>query len=131
MCELRVFLWMIGLVYYIGHPQPPQLNWAQVYCGCQQGPTRVALHPRRMVEEPERQPYMHWTTCYDYRGDVDYRRVFLHLKRKINLDFFIFSFLPFLFCFFFSTKKFFTFGQVKGNARHTKVFEFVKSILRP
>ena len=33
-----------------------------------------------MVEEPERQPYVHWTTCYDYRGDVDYRRVFLHFK---------------------------------------------------
>ena len=30
------------------------------------------------MEKPERQPYIHWTTCYDYRGDVDYRRVFLH-----------------------------------------------------
>ena len=57
MCELRVFLWMVGLVYYIGHPQPPQLNWARVYCGCQPGPTRVALHPGRVVKEPERQPY--------------------------------------------------------------------------
>ena len=78
MCELRVLLWFIGLVYYIGHSQPPQLNWARVYCGCQPGPTRVALHPGRVVKEPERQPYVHWTTCYDYRGDVDYRRVFLH-----------------------------------------------------
>ena len=75
---LRVLLRFIGLIYYIGHPQPPQLNWARVYCGCQPGPTRVALHPGRMMEKPERQPYVHWTTCYDYRGDVDYRRVFLH-----------------------------------------------------
>ena len=34
----------------------------------------------RVVKEPERQPYVHWTTCYDYRGDVDYRRVFLQTK---------------------------------------------------
>ena len=26
----------------------------------------MALHPGRMVEEPERQPYVHWTTCYDF-----------------------------------------------------------------
>ena len=57
---------MIGLVYYKGHPQPPQLNWARVYCGCQPGPTRVALHPGRVVKEPERQPYIHWTTCFDF-----------------------------------------------------------------
>ena len=78
MCELRVFLWCIGLLDCIGHPQPHQLNWARVYCGCQPGHTRVALHPGKMMEEPERQPHVHWTTCYDYRGDVDYRRVFLH-----------------------------------------------------
>ena len=66
MYGLRIFLCLIGLVNYIGHPQPPQLNWARVYCGCQPGPTRVALHPGRMVEEPERQPYIHWTTCYDF-----------------------------------------------------------------
>ena len=39
---------------------------ARVYCGCKPGPTRVALHPTRMVEEPERQPYVRWTTCYDF-----------------------------------------------------------------
>ena len=32
-----------------------------------------------MVEEPERQPYVLWTTCYDFRGDVDYRRVLLQM----------------------------------------------------
>ena len=79
MYGLRVLLRFIGLIYYIGHPQPHQLNWARVYCGGQPGPTRVALHPGRMMEKPERQPYVHWTTCYDYRGDVDYRRVFLHI----------------------------------------------------
>ena len=26
----------------------------------------MALHPGRMVEEPERQPYIRWTTCYDF-----------------------------------------------------------------
>ena len=26
----------------------------------------MALHPGRMVEEPERQPYVRWTTCYDF-----------------------------------------------------------------
>ena len=34
------------------------------------------------MEKPERQPYVHWTTCYDYRGDVDYRRVFLQKKKR-------------------------------------------------
>ena len=63
---LRTFLWSIGLVNYVGHPQPPQSYWARVYCGCQPGPTRVALHPGRMMEKPERQPYIHWTTCYDF-----------------------------------------------------------------
>ena len=77
MCELRVLLWFIGLLDYIGHPRPLQLNWARVYCGCQPGPTRVARHPGRVVKEPERQPHEHWTTCCDYRGDVDYGRVFL------------------------------------------------------
>ena len=72
-----MLLWFIGLFFYIGHPQPLQLNWARVYCGCQTGQTHVAVHPGRVVKEPERQPYIHWTTCYDYRGDVDYRRVFL------------------------------------------------------
>ena len=66
MYGLRVLLWFIGLLDYIGHPQPPQLNWARVYCGCQPGPTGVALHPGRMMEKPERQPYVHWTTCYDF-----------------------------------------------------------------
>ena len=66
MYGLRIFLWSIGLVYYIGHPQPPQSYWARVYCGCQPGPTRVALHPGRMMEKPERQPYTHWTTFYDF-----------------------------------------------------------------
>ena len=47
-------------------PTASPANWARVYCGCQPGPTRVALHPGRMVEEPERQPYVHWTTCYDF-----------------------------------------------------------------
>ena len=63
---LRTFLWSIGLVYYVGHPQPPQSYWARVYCGCKPGPTRVALHPGRMMEKPERQPYIHWTTFYDF-----------------------------------------------------------------
>ena len=62
----RVFLWCIGLLDYVGHPQPPQLNWARLYCWCRPGPTRVALHPGRVVKEPERQPYIHWTTCYDF-----------------------------------------------------------------
>ena len=37
---------------------------ARVYCGCQPGPTRVALHSGRTVEVPERQPYVRWTTTY-------------------------------------------------------------------
>ena len=77
MCELRVLLWFIGLLDYIGHPQPPDRSQHGCTVGVNQGPTRVALHPGRMAEEPERQPYIHWTTCYDYRGDVDYGRVFL------------------------------------------------------
>ena len=26
----------------------------------------MALHPGRMMEKPERQPYIHWTTFYDF-----------------------------------------------------------------
>ena len=36
-----------------------------MYCGCQPGPTRVALHPGRVVKEPERQPYIRWTRGFD------------------------------------------------------------------
>ena len=43
----------------------------------------MALHPGRVVKEPERQPYIRWTTCYEYREDVDYRRVFL--QKDIDL----------------------------------------------
>ena len=60
---------------------------ARVYCGCQPGPTRVALHPGRVVKEPERQPYVRWTTCHEYRGDVDYRRVFLQYCCQIIWSF--------------------------------------------
>ena len=77
--RVNVFLWMIGLVYYTSHPQPPQLNWARVYCGCQPGPTRVALHPGRVVKEPERQPYVHWTTCYDFEVMRNKRAVLLQI----------------------------------------------------
>ena len=66
MYGLRVLLSWIGLVKYVGHPQLPQSYWARVYCGCKPGPTRVALHPGRMMEKPERQPYIYWTTCYDF-----------------------------------------------------------------
>ena len=62
--------------------RPPTASPVELGTGVlwgQPGPTRVALHPGRMMEKPERQPYVHWTTCYDYRGDVDYRRVFLHI----------------------------------------------------
>ena len=26
----------------------------------------MALHPGRMMEKPERQPHVHWTTFYDF-----------------------------------------------------------------
>ena len=45
-------------------PTASPANWARVYCGCQPEPTRVALHPGRMVEVPERQPYTHSTSTY-------------------------------------------------------------------
>ena len=79
MYGLRVLLRFIGLIRYIGHPQPPQLYWAR----CQPGPTRVALHPGRMMEKPERQPYIHWTTYYEYRVDVDNRRVKRFLPKEV------------------------------------------------
>ena len=28
--------------------------------------TVVRLHPGMVVKEPERLPYIHWTTCYDF-----------------------------------------------------------------
>ena len=78
MYGLRIFLWLIGLVYYIGHPQPPQLNWARVYCGCQPGPTRV-VSPSRQDDGETRAPALH--TLDDvlrFRGDEEYRAVLLH-----------------------------------------------------
>ena len=59
--------WARGL---LRPPTASPKNWARVYCGCKPGPTRVTLHPGRMVEVPERQPYVLWATCYDFRGDV-------------------------------------------------------------
>ena len=67
MLALRVRPRCVVLVELLG---PPTASWpksARVYCGCKPGPTRVALHPGRMVEEPERQPYVRWTTCYDFK----------------------------------------------------------------
>ena len=86
MCGLRYLLRVIGLLHIIGlcsHacvvPLPVLccargVIWAThshrsqhgCACACEPGPTRVALHPCRMVEEPERQPYVRWTTCYDF-----------------------------------------------------------------
>ena len=37
------------------------------------------------MEEPERQPYIHWTTCYEYREDVDYRAVLLQNTTDLTL----------------------------------------------
>ena len=64
MSGLRVYLWIIGLMELVRPPTASPENWARVYCGCKPGPTRVALHPGRMVEVPERQPYVRWTTTY-------------------------------------------------------------------
>ena len=75
------------LVLYWARILHPRLNWARVCCGCQPGPTRVALHPGRVVKEPERQPYVRWTTCYDFEE-----------MRNIELCSYIFSF--FLHCCF-------------------------------
>ena len=61
---LRVYLWIIGLMELVRPPTASSPKGARVYCGCQPGPTRVALHPGRMVEVPERQPYVRWTTTY-------------------------------------------------------------------
>ena len=42
----------------------------------------MALQPSKMMEEPERQPYIHWTTCYDYcEGGVDVISVVTPLVR--------------------------------------------------
>ena len=48
----------------VGPPTASSPKGARVYCGCQPGPTRVALHPGRMVEVPERQSYVRRTTTY-------------------------------------------------------------------
>ena len=37
------------------------------------------------MEKPERQPYIHWTTCYDYRGDEEYRAVLLQVRKFIPM----------------------------------------------
>ena len=55
----------LGSWSYLGQSTAFPANWAQVYCGCQPGLTRLALHPGRMVEVPERQPYVHWTSTYN------------------------------------------------------------------
>ena len=77
-----MFLWCIRLVYYIGHPQPPQLNWARVCCGCQPGPTPRGPSPRQ-GGEGTRAPALH--TLDDvlrFRGDEEKRAVLL--QRRIH-----------------------------------------------
>ena len=78
MYGLRAFLWSIGLVNYVGHPQPPQLNWARVYCGCKPGPHSCGS-PSRQDDGETRAPALH--TLDDvlrFRGDEEYRAVLLH-----------------------------------------------------
>ena len=53
--------WARGL---LRPPTASPENWARVYCGCKPGPIRVALHPGRRVEVPERQLDVRWTTTY-------------------------------------------------------------------
>ena len=36
------------------------------------------------MEERERQPYVHWTTCYDDRGDEEYRVVLLQQENVLQ-----------------------------------------------
>ena len=78
-CGLRVFL-LVHWAHTIHRPPHSLLTEVStgVLWGVNWDPTRVALHPGRVVKEPERQPYIHWTTCYDYRGDEEYRAVLLH-----------------------------------------------------
>ena len=74
MSELGVSLWFIGLLDYIGHPQPPQLNWARVSTG-----THPCGIPPRQDGGGTRAPALR--TLDDvlrFRGDMDYRAVLLH-----------------------------------------------------
>ena len=64
--------------------------------------------------------------------------VFFFKKKKTCVSFYLFLVFFFFACVCFIFERFFTFGQVKGNARDgrsrhqpTNVFEFVKLILRP
>ena len=68
---------VIGLVKL--HSLPSELDTGVLWVSKE--PTRVAVHPNRTVEIPERKPHVRWTTCYDllrFRRDVDCKRVFLH-----------------------------------------------------
>ena len=47
MSGLRVYLWIFGLMDVVRTPTASSPKGARVYCGCQPGPTRVALHPGR------------------------------------------------------------------------------------
>ena len=67
---------VIGLVKLLKPPTASRRNWARLYCGCQPGPTCVALHPNKKVEMTGRRPYVRWTTCYDVlrRATISKRR---------------------------------------------------------
>ena len=40
------------------------------------------FHPGRVVKEPERQPHIHWTTCYDFEEMRKKRAVLLHKSKE-------------------------------------------------
>ena len=64
---LRSVLRVIGLVDYSGHPQPPQRTGHGCTVGVNRDPPVWPSTQGRMVEVPERQPYVRWTTTYhDY-----------------------------------------------------------------
>ena len=81
------------LVELLGPPTASLACQAQVYCGCKPEPTRVAFHPGRMVEEPERQPCLRWTTTHDFEETCI-------IDVYSCIVFAICLFMPFVFAFF-------------------------------
>ena len=89
-----MFLWCIGRV---GHPQPPPVELGTGVLWVSTG-----THPCRVVKEPKRQPYTHWTTCYDFDEMRNIELCSYTSSQFLkNAFLFIFHLLSVFACFFF------------------------------
>ena len=66
-CAVHLSVLCSGSWCCLGRPQPPQLNWARVYCGCEPGPTRVLPMPRQYSIGRRAPALRTLATSYDFK----------------------------------------------------------------